>query len=221
MSWREAPGMMQIEAIPVGVFVMNCYLAWDPTTKEAVVIDPGDEVPRISKRITELGLKVSHILLTHGHIDHVAYAEDLHKLLKVPMLLHKDDWEMARAAPEQAAMFGLPPGPLPRIDSEIPVSKEFRAHPFQFDVRHTPGHSPGSVTMVNHAEHMAFVGDVVFQGSIGRTDLPGANHETLMRSIASHILPLPDDYRLFPGHGPPTTVGAERRTNPFLVQLTR
>jgi hydroxyacylglutathione hydrolase len=211
--------MMKIEAIPVGMFVMNCYLAWDPSTKEGVVIDPGDEIPRISARIEALGLTISHILLTHGHIDHVAWAEDLHQQLKVPMLLHKDDWSMAQAAPDQAAMFGLPPGPLPILDGEIPAGKEFRAHPFTFDVRHTPGHSPGSATLINHAEHMAFVGDVVFAGSVGRTDLPGCNPKALMTSISEHILTLPDDYRLFPGHGPATTVGQERRTNPFLVQL--
>jgi hydroxyacylglutathione hydrolase len=208
--------MMKIEAITVGPFEMNCYLLWDPSTLEAVVIDPGDEIPRIKKRIEELKLKVSHILLTHGHIDHVAFAEDLHQHLKVPMLLHKDDHAMAAATPEQARMFGLAPGPVPKIDGQLEASAAFGAAPFSFEIRHAPGHSPGSVLLIDHSHKVAIVGDVVFAGSIGRTDLPGGSLETLMGSIRQHVLTLPDDYRLYPGHGTDTTVGAERRSNPYL-----
>lgn len=210
---------MKIEVFPVGPFQMNCYLAYDEDTRQAVLFDPGDEVPMLLGRIKQLQLKVSHILLTHGHIDHVAYAEDAHKALGVPMLLHKADWGMARNAPTQAAMFGLPPGPVPELDGELTVTKNFAAGPFHLEIRHTPGHSPGSVTLVSHEHKLAFVGDVVFQGSIGRTDLPGGNYNQLISTIGREILSLPDDYQLLPGHGPATTVAAERRGNPFLQEF--
>ena len=210
---------MKIEIFPVGPFQMNCYLAYDEASKTGVIFDPGDEVPALLERIRQLDLKLSHILLTHGHIDHVAYAEDMHQALKVPMLLHKDDWAMAENAPRQAAMFGLPPGPVPKMDGELTVQKEFLAGPFTFEIRHAPGHSPGSVLLISHPHKMVFAGDVVFQGSIGRTDLPGGNHRQLIDSIGREVLTLPDDYQLLPGHGPGTTVGAERRGNPFLQEF--
>ncbi|MBT9587527.1 MBL fold metallo-hydrolase [bacterium] len=210
---------MKIETFPVGPFQMNCYLAYDEASKKGVIFDPGDEVPTLLARIKQLKLELSHILLTHGHIDHVAFAEDMHRVLGVPMLLHRDDWSMAKNAPKQAMMFGLPPGPVPEIDGELKVQKEFSADPFVLEIRHTPGHSPGSVTLISHPHKLAFVGDVVFQGSIGRTDLPGSNHRQLIDSIGREILSLPDDYKLFPGHGPATTVGAERRANPFLQEF--
>lgn len=210
---------MKVEIFPVGPFQMNCYLAYDEASKKGVIFDPGDEIERLHSRIQKLGLQLSHILLTHGHIDHVAFAEDLHQQLKVPMLLHKADWEMAKAAPKQALMFGLPPGPVPHIDGELAVQKEFVAEPFTFEIRHAPGHSPGSVLLIHHPSRTVFAGDVVFQGSIGRTDLPGGNHRQLLDSIAREVLSLPDTYQLLPGHGPATTVGAERRSNPFLQGL--
>ena len=113
-------------------------------------------------------------------------------------------------------MFGLPPGPLPVLDGELTVQKDFVAGPFTFEIRHAPGHSPGSVLFISHPDKTVIAGDVVFQGSIGRTDLPGGNHQQLLDSIAREVLTLPDDYKLLPGHGPATTVGAERRSNPFL-----
>lgn len=207
---------MKIEIYPVGPFQMNCHLVYDEASKTGVIFDPGDEVPSLLARIRQLDLKLTHILLTHGHIDHVAYAEDLHQALKVPMLLHKADWSMAQNAPRQAAMFGLPPGPLPVLDGELTVQKDFVAGPFTFEIRHAPGHSPGSVLFISHPDKTVIAGDVVFQGSIGRTDLPGGNHQQLLDSIAREVLTLPDDYKLLPGHGPATTVGAERRSNPFL-----
>jgi hydroxyacylglutathione hydrolase len=210
---------MKVEAFPVGPFQMNCYLAYDEKSRQGVILDPGDEIDLLRRRIEQLGLKLSHILLTHWHIDHVAYAEDLHRELKVPMLLHKDDWEMAAAAPQQALMFGLRPGPVPVIDGDLPPQAGLAAGGYQFEIRHTPGHSPGSVTLISHPHRLAFVGDVVFQQSIGRTDLPGGSYPLLLQSIKDHVMTLPDDYKLFPGHGPATTVGAERRQNPFLADL--
>lgn len=200
---------------------MNCYLFFHKATRQGVIFDPGDGIEELSGHIKSLGLKLSHILLTHGHIDHVAHAETLHQELGVPMLLHKADWEMARNAPQQALMFGLEPGPVPVIDGELTVQEKFVAGGFEFEIRHAPGHSPGSVIFICHEHRVVFVGDVIFQESIGRTDLPGGNHEQLIRSIEGEVMNLPDDYRLLPGHGPTTTVGAERRMNPFLAQLRR
>jgi hydroxyacylglutathione hydrolase len=207
---------MKIECLTVGPFAMNCYLVYNPDVKKGVILDPGDEIARLSGRISALGLDLTHILLTHGHIDHLAYAEELHVERKVPMLLHRSDWAMAAQAPQQAMMFGLPPGPVPVIDGDLPPQAEFEAGTYSFDIRHTPGHSPGSVTLISHKHKLAFVGDVIFNRGIGRTDLPGGSHEQLLDTIRREILTLPDEYRLFPGHGPPTTVGEERRANPFL-----
>lgn len=207
---------MKIEVFPVGPFEMNCHLVYDQSCKTGVVIDPGDEIDTISSRIGQLGLQISHILLTHGHIDHVAFAEDLHQQLKVPMLLHKADWAMAENASKQALMFGLPPGPTPKLDGELVACPSFTAGGFDFEIRFTPGHSPGSVTLISHSNKVAIVGDVLFAGSIGRTDLPGGNHRQLIESIKRELLTLPDDYAVYPGHGPTTTIGRERRANPFL-----
>lgn len=210
---------MEIRRRPVGPFAMNAYLVFDPATRDAVVVDPGDEVESLLAEIRAEKLKVKKILLTHGHIDHVAYAEDMHKALGVPMLLHADDVEMARAAPQQAMLFGLPPCRVPVIDGELREGEAVEAGSLRFEVLHTPGHSPGSVTLV--ADGLALVGDVVFAGSIGRTDLPGGDYDVLMKTIWSKIVPLGKGCRLYPGHGPETTVREELASNPFLQQPIR
>lgn len=193
---------------------MNCHLVYDEASKTGVVVDPGDEIDRIRAAIRERELTITHILLTHGHIDHVAYAEDLHEELKVPMLLHPQDWQMARQVQMQAQMFGLPPCRLPVIDGPLEEGQVIESGPLRFEVLFTPGHSPGSVTLKLPGH--ALVGDVIFQGSIGRTDLPGGDLRVLMDSIWQKVIPLGDDVVLYPGHGPITTVAREKRGNPFL-----
>ncbi len=207
---------MKMWTRPVGPFQMNTYVLWEEDSKAAMVIDPGDEISKIRDVIKKEGLKVERIVLTHGHIDHVAHAETLHQELKVPMLLHKDDWDMAAATPQQALMFGLPPGPTPQIDGELVEGENVGFGAVEFDIVHTPGHSPGSVTLV-HPE-LAIVGDVIFAGSIGRTDLPGGNMRVLQSTIMQKIVTLDPKLALYPGHGPPTTVENELRTNPFVLE---
>lgn len=210
---------MRIDVLSVGPFAMNAMIVYSPENSRGFLIDPGDEIDRILGRAEELKVKTEAIVFTHGHIDHVAYAEEARQRLGVPTYLHKDDWKMAEAAPQQALMFGLPPCPTVKIDHELPGDGAFEVAGMRFDCFHTPGHSPGSVTLVNLREKIAVVGDVVFAGSVGRTDLPGCSPQALDDSIRRVILPLSDDVVLYPGHGPTTTVGRERRSNPFLRNL--
>lgn len=199
---------------------MNAMIVYDDASKRGFLLDPGDQIPLLLQRVQALEIAIEAIVFTHGHIDHVQFAEDARKALKVPTYLHKDDWEMAARAPQQAMMFGIPPGPVPHIDHELPGQGTFEVAGMVFDTRHAPGHSPGSVVLISHQARLAIVGDVVFAGSVGRTDLPGCSPAALNESIERVVLPLPDDYQIYPGHGPTTTVGQERKSNPFLRGLT-
>lgn len=211
---------MKIEVITVGPFAMNSMIVYSEDSRRGFLIDPGDDVDVILGRVKELGLTIDAIVFTHGHIDHLAYAENARTKLGVPTYLHPDDREMAAAAPQQAVMFGLPPCPVVKIDHDLPGKGEFEMSGLRFWIHHTPGHSPGSVTLVSQDAKAAIVGDLVFAGSVGRTDLPGCSSSALNESIKRVILPLDDDVKLYPGHGPTTTVGRERASNPFLRALS-
>ena len=203
--------------VPVTLFQQNCTLLWDDASKQGVVVDPGGDLPRIRAAIEKTGLIAQAIWITHGHIDHAGAAAELKDLLQVPVVgPHKADKPLLDALPVAAAQYGMsgvrPLAPDRWLDAGDSVTLAGRS----FEILHCPGHSPGSVVFFNRAERFALVGDVLFRGGVGRTDLPGGDGKALMRSIRDLLLPLGDDVQFICGHGPGSTLGEERRTNPFL-----
>lgn len=210
--------MIRVRAFTGGGFGENGYVVTCERAGVAVVVDPGAATGRMLAALAADGTPVEAVLLTHAHLDHV---EGVHLMREafpqVPVWMHPRDLRLYQALPEQAAAFGLTLHPQPDPDRELAHGQTFAFGACAFEVRFTPGHSPGHVIFVAHEARLALVGDVVFQGSIGRTDLPGGDFYTLMASIREQVMTLPDDTVLHPGHGPATTVGDERAGNPFLV----
>lgn len=199
----------------LGPIEANCYLVRSSGEQRAVVIDPGADATRISAALDEWGATPEAIILTHAHMDHVGAVAELHETYGIPIYLHPADRRLYDGAVEQARMFGLHVRQPPPPDHELADGQRVDVAGMAFEVRHAPGHSPGGVVLV--ADGHAFVGDCVFAGSIGRTDLPGGDTATLLRSIHEQILTLPGDTILHTGHGPDTTVATEAATNPFLT----
>ena len=210
---------MKVVSIPNGRFVENCYLVIDEAGAECAIIDPGEEAGLIAHKVAAADVKPVAIWLTHAHIDHVLGVPRLKTDSGAPVYLHPADRMLYDHVAEQATAFGMRAGPLPAPDRALAHGDVLRVGTLQFRVRHAPGHSPGSV--VFEGQGVAFAGDVLFQGSIGRTDLPGGDFETLIRSIERELLTLPDSTIVYSGHGPETTVGRERRANPFLSGADR
>jgi hydroxyacylglutathione hydrolase len=207
--------------IPVTPFQQNCRLLWCDATKRAVVIDPGGDVAEIVRAIDNAGVTVDKIWLTHGHIDHVGGAAELKARLDVPTEgPHRDDLFLLENVMESARMFGIPDVANVTPDRWLNEGDRVEIGELAFDVLHCPGHSPGSIAFLNKPLGLAIVGDVLFAGSIGRTDLPGGSQQQLLKSIADKLFPLPDEVTVLNGHGPATTIGRERVTNPFLQDLT-
>jgi len=203
--------------LPVTPFQQNCTLLWDPATMIGAVIDPGGDLDHIEKAIAEVGMKVEKILLTHGHIDHAAGAAELKERLGIPIEgPHEADRPLLDALEAQGQVYGLEARAV-TPDRWLEEGDKVTVGGHSFDVLHCPGHSPGSVVLVNRDQHFAIVGDVIFQGSIGRTDFPYGDHAALIEAIRTKLLPLGDDFAFICGHGPTSTIGQERRTNPFIT----
>lgn len=203
--------------VPVTPFQQNCTLLWCEATKRAVVVDPGGDLPDIERAIAEAGVSVDKIWLTHGHVDHVGGAAELKAKLDVPIEgPHRDDLFLLEHVVDSARMFGIENVANVTPDRFLDEGDRVEVGELTFDILHCPGHSPGSVVFINEAQRLAIGGDVLFAGSIGRTDLPRGDQRQLLKSIRDKLLPLPDDVTVLCGHGPTTTIGRERATNPFL-----
>lgn len=209
---------IQVSVIVVTPFQQNCSLIWDPSTLRGAVVDPGGDVDKIRAGIDKHGISVEKIVLTHGHIDHVGGAADLAEALGVPVEgPHLADRELIDKVSDQAAQFGVDGVRPVTPDRWLEEGDKVEIAGRSFDVLHAPGHSPGHLVFFDSELRFAISGDVLFAGSIGRTDLPGGNHERLIRSIREKLLPLGDDVTFLPGHGQASTLGHERETNPFLT----
>lgn len=197
----------------------NAYLVRGAAQDHAAAIDPGGATPELLEAVEREGLTLDAILLTHAHVDHLDGVAALARATGAPVYLHPGDRKLYEQAAVQAQFFGVRVDPPPPPDHELAGGQVLELAGTRLEVRHVPGHSPGHVLFHVEEAQAAFVGDVVFQASIGRTDLPGGSHHQLLESIRSQVLTLPDDTTLYPGHGPPTTVGRERVGNPFLAPM--
>jgi hydroxyacylglutathione hydrolase len=203
--------------IPVTPFQQNCTLVWSQTSKRGAVIDPGGDLAEIERAIEEAGVTVEKIWLPHGHIDHASGATELKERLRVPIEgPHRADLFLLERLVDSARAFGMAGARNVKPDRWLDQGDRISVDDLTFDVLHCPGHSPGSVAFFHAAQRFAVVGDVLFRGSVGRSDIPGGNHQTLIASIKTKLLPLGDDVSFICGHGPTSTIGHERATNPFL-----
>lgn len=211
------PISFKVGIIPVTPFQQNCSLLWDEATMVGAVVDPGGDLDVIQSAIAKVGVTVEKILLTHGHIDHAGGAEDLRKKLGVKIEgPHPADRILLDNLKAQGAAYNIPAKNV-NPDRWLNEGDTVEVAGHVFEILHCPGHSPGSVVFVNRAQKFMLAGDVIFQGSIGRTDFPYGDHDALINAIKTKLFPLGDDYTFICGHGPGSTIGAERRNNPFLV----
>ncbi len=209
--------MLTYLTVPVTPFAQNCSLVWDDQTKQAAVIDPGGELDRLLEEVKRLGLKLEQIWLTHAHIDHAGGTGELARRLGLPIIgPHPGDQFWIDGLPQQSAMFGFAPAEPFTPTRWLHDGDTVTLGGHTLNVRHCPGHTPGHVVFHSPELKRAFVGDVLFAGSIGRTDFPQGDHDTLIASITQRLWPMGDDTVFIPGHGPESTFGRERRTNPYV-----
>lgn len=218
MSQQSQETTFRVAVIPVTGFQQNCSIVYDNTSRQGAVVDPGGDVVTIMEAIGKMGLTIGKILLTHGHIDHAGGAAELREKLGVAIEgPHEADKFLLDNLPQSGARYGMMGARAVTPDRWLKDDDEVQVAGHVFSVIHAPGHSPGSVVFFNSANRFALMGDVLFQGSIGRTDLPGGSHETLLKSIRDKVLPLGDDVVFLPGHGSASSIGDERAGNPFLT----
>jgi hydroxyacylglutathione hydrolase len=208
---------MIVKGLTVGLLQENCYILGCEKTRRGVIIDPGDSARTILKLVAQLGLTIEKILLTHAHFDHVMAVEPVKTATGAPYYLHRADLPILHDVPERVQLWlETEIDPLPDPDGFLDHGQSIQFGAETLEVRFTPGHAPGHVIFVHHASGQVFGGDTLFQGSIGRYDVPLADGPTLFRSIRQQLFTLPDEYVVYPGHGPATTIGDERRDNPFV-----
>jgi len=208
------------EILPVGWLACNCQVLADAETREAIVVDPGDEVERVQEVLRRHNLKVTFLVNTHAHIDHVGGLARLKELTGALVLMHPEDLWLYQNLAMQAALIGVPVPTPTQVDLRLRVGDIISWGRLAAHVLHTPGHTPGSVSLyLAEPDKRLIAGDTLFAGSIGRTDLWGGSYETILRSLHNELLALDDDTRVYPGHGPQTTIGEERQRNPFLQGL--
>jgi glyoxylase-like metal-dependent hydrolase (beta-lactamase superfamily II) len=209
---------MKLEVVPVTAFQQNCSVLWCERTRRAAIVDPGGDLERVLKVIELHGLTLEKILITHAHLDHAGATAELARRYSLPIEgPHPGDQFWIDQMPAQAKMFGFPPCEAFAPTRWLQQGDQVTVGELEFEVRHCPGHTPGHVVFFHADSRFAIVGDVLFAGSIGRTDFPRGNHADLIRSIRENLFPLGDDVTFLPGHGPTSTFGAERRSNPFVA----
>lgn len=206
---------MMLEILTVGELATNCYILGDEKTKQGVVIDPGGDFEIIEARLKELNLKVKYIILTHGHIDHIGALSQLKKATKAEILIHSKDSAMLYDPNQNLSVFSENKIIATKADKLLVEGDIIQCEGINFEVLHTPGHTPGGISLLT--DKMIFTGDALFCGSVGRADFPGSSYQELINSIKDKLLSKDDDFAIYPGHGPSSTIGEERRNNPFLT----
>jgi glyoxylase-like metal-dependent hydrolase (beta-lactamase superfamily II) len=205
---------MILKTLTVGELETNCYVLGDEKTREGIIIDPGGDLKEIEKVLEELRLKIKYIILTHGHSDHIGVLTELKKKTCAQILIHKEDAEMLSDPVKNLSILSYTPISVPEADRLLKDEDKIKIGKIELEVLHTPGHTQGSISL--WTDKIIFTGDLIFYGSVGRTDLPGGSYQKLLRSIQDKILDKEDDTIIYPGHGPATTIGEERKNNPFL-----
>jgi len=205
------------EILPVGLLQCNCSILGDETSHEAIVVDPGDDVSRIISILERNHLKVKYIVITHAHIDHIAGSQRLKRLTGAPILYNQNDLPLVKMMDLQANWLGMPTPEVAPPDLPLVEGQTIAIEGISGSILHTPGHTQGSVCLYLPKQSLLLAGDTLFSGSVGRTDLPGGNTRQLIDSIKSKLMALPDETKVIPGHGPTTSIGEERESNPFLL----
>lgn len=209
---------MKIHVIPVTPFAQNCSLIWDPDTQQGALVDPGGDVEKLYAAVDEHHVSIEKIILTHGHLDHVGGTVEVAKHYNAPIIgPHIGDKFWLDGLMQQSQMFGFPPAQPFTPSQWLTDSDTISLGNLKLDIMHCPGHTPGHVALIERSSNTVIVGDIIFAGSIGRTDFPQGNHQQLIDSIRDKLFTLPADMQVFPGHGPTTTIGHERATNPFVA----